>query len=221
MLVDNQGKTCVCFTGLASVGVLSLFYAEQAGGVKAVSEVYPHADMADMAVDSKGDRHIAFIDSTGNASHLMYISSHNGTWQTSTLTTIDNQACWDPSIAIDSEDRVYVSYTASGGALDLLRCAVKTNDGWKKQTIDRTSSSDSGFFLSPSIAVDSAGTAHISYWKGWGNPAGHVGGLMYASGIVSTEESVVVIAGVVVLVAVSIFGVVFVITRRRKARGIS
>jgi hypothetical protein len=216
MLVDNQGKTRICYTPwTASAGDFTAWYARLDGGVETISEVYPNAVLADMAIDSKRDCHVVFIDRSGDTDRLMYISSNNGTWQPSSLTSIDDRDCWDPSITIDSKNKVYVSYTAADGDLTLLRCAVKTSDGWKKQTIDKTSTSDIAF-VSTSIAVDSAGIAHISYWRGSASYLDPDGGLMFASGIVSTGESPIVIVGLVVLAAVAISCVVFVLARRKR-----
>jgi hypothetical protein len=75
-----------------------------------------------------------------------------------TIETIDSAAVGDTSIAIDSNDRVHISYDGWGE----LRYATNKEDAWFIETIDGIEP----IRFANSIAIDSDNKIHISYYVG-------------------------------------------------------
>jgi hypothetical protein len=71
--------------------------------------------------------------------------------------TVDSEdAGYATSIAVDSWDKVHISYVGWDGTNSLLKYATNASGDWVITTVDVGSSS--------SIALDSSGKAHISYY---------------------------------------------------------
>jgi hypothetical protein len=105
-----------------------------------------------IALDSAGNAHITYYDSTNTA--LKYATNASGSW---VLTTIDSEGDvgYGTSIAIDSTNKVHISYVDSTNTA--LKYATNAPGSWVITTVDST---DSNY---TSIALDSSGNAHISY----------------------------------------------------------
>ncbi|MBI4656591.1 MAG: T9SS type A sorting domain-containing protein [Elusimicrobia bacterium] len=108
-----------------------------------------------IAVDSEGNPHISYYDSTNDS--LKYAKWHGNSWLISAVDSY-GKAGWDTSIALDSQDLPHISYR-NWTNYD-LKYAKWTGASWSTQTVD--SEGDVGRFTS--IAVDSAGNPHISYY---------------------------------------------------------
>ena len=130
----------------------------------------------DLAIDSDDNLHFVFIKDYDD---LMYVtcssscsSSISGQYHSSwSIETIDAGDSFAPSIAIDSNDRLHISYTGdSTQNLKYATCSYlcSTSSSWTKITIDAGSSPSSSTYpiirmIGPSIGVDSNGVKHIAY----------------------------------------------------------
>lgn len=112
-----------------------------------------------LALDSQNYVHISYYDASGG--NLKYATNKGG-WTVSTIDSTGDVGSYT-SIAINTDqakDYIYISYyDATNGD---LKYAAKTTGGWSTYTIDGEISGNVGRFTS--IAVDSSGSLHISYY---------------------------------------------------------
>ena len=123
-------------------------------------------------LDSSGKAHISY--SSGG---LKYVTNTSGTW---VITTVDSSSNSDSdelgtsnSIALDSSGKVHISYSAyyyddDSGHVNTryyLKYATNASGAWVITTVDSGSNSRDNLGSHNSIALDSAGKAHISYYE--------------------------------------------------------
>jgi hypothetical protein len=109
-----------------------------------------------MVADSAGGIHLAYANSAG----IQYRQYAGGAWSADSLVEAGSR----PSLAIDSADRLHLTYDALDtlSSLRRLRYAVGGLSGW---TIDTITSHASGTDSNGGIAVNANGSvAFASYW---------------------------------------------------------
>lgn len=137
-----------------------------------------------IALDSNDKAHIAYFrcgvwnneDNGCENGSLKYATYSSSTWQ---IFTIDSssykEAGWHPSIAVDSNDKIHISYGKcpyGNSAMEgQLMYATNASKSWQIFGISELASASEGY---SSIAIDSNGKVHISYYGFWRN-------LMYAT----------------------------------------
>ncbi len=141
-----------------------LKYATNIGGDWVSSTIDEYADVGgstSIAVDSTDTVHISYGNITSG--QLKYATNAGGDW---VLSTVDSEAdvSYGTSIAIDSADKVHISYfdTLCGD----LKYATNVGGDWLLSTIDGyddEEEEDKDVGLYSSIAIDQAGSIHISY----------------------------------------------------------
>lgn len=143
-------------------GELGLKYATNASGgwVISVVEVEPLGSTGyctSIAADRSGRVHISYIGQRGWELYLRYATNTSGSWQ---RVTLDSPYSAGPfvvqnytSIALDSADRVHISY-----CWDALKYATNASGTWATETVD------SIFMRQNSIGVDDSDSVHISYF---------------------------------------------------------
>lgn len=99
-------------------------------------------------MDSNNKVHISYLTLHAD---LKYATNVPGSWVT---TTIDTLGGYHNSIAIDGNNKVYISYRASG-----LKYATNVSGSWTTATLDGSIIADW-----TSLAVDSSNKVHISYY---------------------------------------------------------
>jgi hypothetical protein len=129
---------------------------------------------SDIAVDSNGKIHISHVKVNKNncdfppvcETGLMYTTNASGTWTTQTLLSYYGDTMWlyDTSIAIDSNDKVHISYTYCDWYIDALYYAKGDYNGFNIQNWTNNNNLDEGEWSD--IAVDSLGYAHIVH-RNW------------------------------------------------------
>jgi len=115
-------------------------------------------DVTSIAIDSSATVHIVYIDSQ----ELIIASYISDSWQFETADMMDWVGSYEPSLAIDSLDKLHVSYreyTPYRENSPYLKYVSNSGGAWEGFYIDV--SGETGF--KSSIAVDSAGKVHISY----------------------------------------------------------
>jgi len=111
-----------------------------------------------IALDSSGNPHISYYDSTNSA--LKYAKWIGSIWEIQTVDS-DGYVGYYSSIALDSLGNPHISY------LDLtnrnLKYAKWTGTGWSIQTVDSVVTDGIVGADRTSIAIDRSGNPHISY----------------------------------------------------------
>jgi len=125
-----------------------------------------------IALDSNNKAHVAFYDSS-SPRVVKYATNKSGAWQITTIEEIVTQGGFEDgaaSIAVDSGDKVHISYYYCGELEDNPPYECETGDlkyitnktgAWQTYTLD--SAGNTGWY--PSIALDSSGKVHMSYIK--------------------------------------------------------
>jgi len=105
-----------------------------------------------IVVDTKDKVHITYTNDDGS---LKYATNSQGNWR---IETINSTCSWKGhSMAIDSEDRLHVSY--QDFLSHSLQYATKSSETWSTLTLD----SGGEWGLCTSIAIDSEDKVHIGY----------------------------------------------------------
>jgi hypothetical protein len=107
-----------------------------------------------MVADSAGDIHLVYANGAG----IQYRRYAGGAWSADSLVEAGSR----PSLAIDSTDRLHLTYGALNAGLTRVRYAAGGLSGW---TIETITSHASGTDSNGGIAVNANGSvAFASYW---------------------------------------------------------
>jgi hypothetical protein len=127
------------------------------------SEVGSCGSYNSLALDAFGNPHICYMQSipTGGLKYAHYDGS---LWHLETVDSGGAGVGFDTSIAVDSAGRVHISYYSFivGTFNCYLKYAVSSGAGWEITTVD----AGNGVGQDTSIALDSHGNPHISYYDG-------------------------------------------------------
>jgi hypothetical protein len=165
---------------------LNLKYARQLLPWLWVTETVDSAgrvgEFSSIALDPIGYPHIAYVEfvSIGNRDLKYARKLPGGGWSAETVDA-EGDVGWFPSIAVDSSGQPHISYYDfdNGSGAGKLKYARRTTSGnWSIETVD--SAGDVGAYTS--IALDSSGRPHISYFD-FTN-----GNLKYARRVCTTVE---------------------------------
>lgn len=117
------------------------------------------------------DSHIAIAVDIYNRPHVVYAADDEflkyavldgSTWTRENVAKLDNYQMHNADIAVDGLGRPHISYQGDSYPNDYVNRSVKyatrTEGGWQTMTVDAD-----GDNYNPSIAVDTAGTPHLSY----------------------------------------------------------
>jgi hypothetical protein len=142
----------------------SIRYATRPGSTWNIQTVVSAKDGGDnffsLALDSNDNPHISFYDKLNG--DLKYASWTGKTWS---IITVDSQ--WTvgafPSLAIDSQNNAHISYFefVNYG----LKYAVSSGSNWTIETVDVQPGSSGSAGTYCSLALDSKGNPHISYYE--------------------------------------------------------
>jgi len=108
---------------------------------------------ASLALDSDGFVHICYYDATND--HLKYATNSSGTWETEDADDT-GQVGMHSSIAMDSSNKVHISYLGVGG----LAYATNAAGSWEIEEV----APGQAVGEYSSITLDSDGFVHISYY---------------------------------------------------------
>ena len=174
LAIDSSGKAHICYAvDIPMEGGFrtnALKYATNTSGswVTTLVDDNDAGDFNSIALNSKNKAHISYYahtspdpDGKGNMwGGLKYATNASGSWKTS---IIDNSAEYIgtcSSIAIDTSDKVHISYSAH--YYGLIKYATNSSGSWLTTKIDTRELRDSG---ETSIKLDESDNAHISYYN--------------------------------------------------------
>lgn len=117
-----------------------------------------------IAIDSNNKVHISYYD---KEDRLRYATNASGSWVTRTVDSnlgLNRSFRDEPgtSIAIDSNNRVHISYPKISGSTVFIRYATNKNGYWTTETV-YSYSGDIMYLYPPSIAIDSSNKVHIAF----------------------------------------------------------
>jgi len=138
-----------------------LKYATNASGTWEINtiDINSYVIYTSIAVDSKNNVHITYGDYSTIQTNpyyslaLKYATNASGSWE---IVTIDSEDGTNPSIAVDSKDKVHVCYVSENQA---LKYATNESGTWNIVTLDTEA-------MASSIVIDSKDKVHISYVHG-------------------------------------------------------
>ena len=131
-------------------------------------------DSTSIAIDSNDYVHISYSNNSASYNSLKYIHDGPQGWTNTSLTTPNYGGLWS-DIAIDSNDDVHISY--SDDYHETLEYFTNIGGAWVNSTIDGYSINVNAEINSEtSIAINSSGIPHISYYDG-----AYSGALMHAT----------------------------------------
>jgi putative cofactor-binding repeat protein len=113
-----------------------------------------------LALDSLGNPHICYMQSIPTS--LKYAHYDGSAWHVETVDSGGAGVGFDTSIAVDSAGRVHISYFSfiPGTFKCYLKYALSSGSGWEITTVD----AGNGTGQDTSLALDSYGNPHISYY---------------------------------------------------------
>jgi len=160
--IDSLGHAHISYYDYAN----GLKYATNASGSWETVMVEPsgYGGVTSIALGSSDKVHISYCADPNDDSYydLKYATNALGYWVTDTVeNSIVYQGLWDTSIALDSSDKVHISYCADPD-YDYqwdLKYATHASASWATQTVDN--GNQVGMYAS--IALDSSGYVHISH----------------------------------------------------------
>ena len=129
-------------------------YATNKSGSWQVSKISKGVGSCDIAVDTNGDVHVAWVNGA-----LRYAKRNKDSWSVETVDT-NARGKTRPAIAVDRSAGIHLAYQA-GKAGDLIY-ATRRDGSWEKQTVDagpgKRDAGDVDLFLGDS------GQPHIAYY---------------------------------------------------------
>lgn len=129
-------------------------------------------------IDSSGNYHAVWQDDSNKRSQIFYSTNNGGKWSTPELITTSNQfQLNNPSIDIDSTNRIWVSYEDTSWGPREISVSVKDKAGWNPKT--RITNYNSKKF-NPSLKIDHDDNVHVVweddrngnlsiFWSEWQN----------------------------------------------------
>ncbi|MEW5936882.1 MAG: serine/threonine-protein kinase [Candidatus Thermoplasmatota archaeon] len=171
--VDSAGDVGLCTSialdssGIAHIsyhGNGDLKYARWTGSAWAIETVDSAGDVGydtSLALDSSGNAHISYFDWSNE--DLKYARWTGSAWA---IETVDSAGGSWTSLALDSSEKAHISYCRyyppepNSTPESELKYARWTGSAWAIETVD--SAGHAGEFTS--LALDSSGNAHISYY---------------------------------------------------------
>jgi hypothetical protein len=153
---------------ILGVGLVICILAGQAQGIPAKRLTWNsgNSESPDLAIDSWGNPHVVWADSTPGNTVIYYKRSTDGgaTWLASQRLTWTPGYSFDPAISVDSYGNVHViwSDTPSLGLCDIYY--RRSTDGGATWLASQRLTWNSGWSLKPAIAADYSGNLYMVWY---------------------------------------------------------
>jgi len=180
LAVDSGGNVHVAwddYTDYAGSGTdQDIFYKNRTSSWSSTDVVSTESTGASfrpsLAVDSGGNVHVAWEDSTdyagaGTDSDIFYKNRTSSWSSTDVVSTESTGISKNPSLAVDSGGNVHVAwddstdYAGSGTDVDIFYKRYEVGVGWS--TTEVVSTESTGYSYRPSLAVDSGDNVHVAW----------------------------------------------------------
>ena len=154
----------------------TLLYATDKSGswvTTTVDSEYGSGDQSSIGLDSNNNVHIIHFES--DEFRLRYTTNMSGSWVSSRIVATTSVLIgFSPSIALDSDDNIHLSYMQAESAYR-IKYATNSSGSWVDTTVSPTTTDCSlvspsichlapnAFYTTTSIALDSNDKPHISY----------------------------------------------------------
>ena len=168
-----------------------LFYASYNGSweIQTVEAEGDVGKFASLAMDASGRPHIAYFDWTElNAARVKYAVWDDDEWLIEVVDELPNiqvafiGARRTMSLALDVQGQPHIAYCSR----DVLKYSIKKGDAWEIQEVTRAGSDELELGQLVSLALDSTGRPHLSFFEVPANPRSSTGTVLYAVGPVPT-----------------------------------
>lgn len=153
--VDSSGNPHVVYIGS------QLYHTYYDGNIwhyeTPISSFIPFGYHPSIAIDTSNRVHIIYWGSLDNDYNygILYVTNASGTWEKTIVTKTNNITSSYGSLAIDNRGKAHICYYNE----ETLKYATNTTGSWVTTTLDNSANIDSH-----SIAVNSSGTVHVSYY---------------------------------------------------------
>ena len=158
--IDSNNKAQISYIGY-TYGDNALLYATNASGSWEISKFGGSFSHTSIVLDSQNNVYISYyVNTTINnetTRDFKYITNVSGSWISYTIDR-EGWAGMDSSIALDSKDKVHISYHE--WFYNNLKYVTNVSGEWSTSTVD----SEGNVGSESSIALDSVGNVHISYY---------------------------------------------------------
>ncbi|MDO8281256.1 MAG: LamG-like jellyroll fold domain-containing protein [Thermodesulfovibrionia bacterium] len=167
--VDTNDKIHIVFVDELTKDLMYATNAGVAGSSFIVQTIYLDADIGtyiSLALDSNNKAHVSFQNITvptagGTDFNLMYATNADGAWTATTIDILGNSGEYN-SIAVDSSDKVHISYKNTSNN-DVYYATNKTGP-WVTEQIEDLDFGHSENAKYISIALDSSGKVNMLYF---------------------------------------------------------
>ncbi len=161
LVLDSNGNVKMSLAETANESLQYVTYTNQGWTTQTVDNTGTQVAYNSLALDSQGNPQIAYLEMQP-IQELKYACWNGSAWVINVV-DVGSKTGMIPSIGIDSTGKVYIVYfgLTVGTQNDFLKCATLTASGWNITTVD----SGIGVGLGSSMALDSHGYPHISYYN--------------------------------------------------------
>jgi hypothetical protein len=170
LAVDSSGNPHVAWMEYI-LGNYEIYYKKSTDGgthwttAKRLTWTSESSDEPALAVDSSGNPHVVWFESTPGKSDIYHKKSTDGgiTWTATKRLTWDPEGSWYPSLAVDSSDILHLAWENATIEAPEIFYRRSTDGGTSWIPVKRLTWT-SGLSGSPQIAVDPSGNPHVVWY---------------------------------------------------------
>ncbi len=178
LALDPSGNPAISYSNYLRVGgeihASEMMFAHRNESIWIVEPVKKPGDrdfnsnaghFSSLVIDSTGTPHITYNDARMYA-NLNYATKNGSAWK---ISTIDNGGAlgntgYGSSLVRDASGQMFVAYTKGEKYGTLMFAQADVSGNWKTSKVDNGGGKYKKTGYDPSIALDSAGNPHISYY---------------------------------------------------------
>jgi hypothetical protein len=166
LALDPAGNPAISYgNGLHAGDMMFAHRNKSAWIVERVEKPGNVGQFSSLVIDSAGTPHITYNDGRHYA-NLNYATKNGSAWK---ISTIDNGGAlgntgYGSSLVVNSSGQMFVAYTKGEKYGTLMFAQANVSGNWKTTKVDNGGGKYKKTGYDPSIALDSAGNPHISYY---------------------------------------------------------